>query len=373
MVSVEKIINTLKSKNINFFTGVPDSTLKLLIKKIDKTNGAKHYPAFNEGSAISLGIGYNLATSRMPCVYLQNSGLSNAINPLISIAHKKVYSIPMLLIIGWRGSPSQNPDEPQHNVKGKITPDILNLLNIKNRVLRTDKDLDKIKKLINYGIKNKQPVACLIERNILIDRSVSRVEQNKKINIRSDISRENVIINLLNEIKKNSKIISTTGYTSRELHQLRKIRKLKKGKDFYMVGGMGHSSMVALGLSLSTKNPIICLDGDGSLLMHLGSLRSAGLFGQKNYIHILLNNASHESVGGQSTFSQNFKFNDMAKIAGYKKVYSINKVSKLKLTLKKIIKSSGPSFLEIKIKPGAISNLKRPKDFIKIKKIFKSS
>ena len=297
---------------------------------------------------------------------MQNSGLGNAINPLVSIAHPKIYSIPLLLIIGWRGSPFVNLDEPQHNIKGKITKDILNLLGIKFLIIRSNKSFTKITKLINFSKKNNRPVALLVEKNIIKLRSKTKVKKN----IHNGVKREIIIKELLKKIKKNTKLISTTGYTSRELFQIRKNENIKVGKDFYMVGGMGHSLMVSLGLSLKKKNETICLDGDGALLMHLGSLRTSGIFGNKNLKHIVLNNYCHESVGGQKTFSENISFCKLAKNLGYKNTFKIKKKLDLKIQLSKFLKSSGPSLLEIITQVGTIDNLKRPKNFIKIKEKF---
>ena len=126
----------------------------------------KHIIATNEGAATSIGIGHYLTTKKIPCIYLQNSGLSNAINPLISIASKEVYSIPLLLIVGWRGSPKKN-DEPQHLAKGRITRQLLKLLKIKYCILREENDLSKIKSLIADANKKKVPVACLVEKDTL--------------------------------------------------------------------------------------------------------------------------------------------------------------------------------------------------------------
>ena len=163
MIDIKSLIFLLKKNKINFFTGVPDSVLKELSSSLQKKNKKKHIIATNEGSAVSIGIGYHLSTKKIACVYMQNSGLSNALNPLISIAHEKVYSIPLILIIGWRGSP-RIKDEPQHNVKGKITEQILKLLNIKYTILRTNADINKFKNHIIYAKKNKSVVACLIEK-----------------------------------------------------------------------------------------------------------------------------------------------------------------------------------------------------------------
>ena len=310
MIKVESLISLLKRNNSNFFTGVPDSVLKELSYYLQNKDKKSHIIATNEGSAVSLAIGHYLATKKVPCVYMQNSGLSNALNPLISIAHKKVSSIPLILIIGWRGSPKIK-DEPQHNVKGKITQSILKLLNIKYTIIRSNSDLKKFEKQIKIAKKKSSIIACLIEQGTL--------EKSNKQNKKKDfykLDKELFLKTLLQSLKKNTKIISSTGYNSRELIYLRDKYKIRNSSDFYMVGGMGHASSVALGYSLSNKKTTICLDGDGSFLMHLGSIKTTGTFAKKNFKYILLNNNSHDSVGGQSTHAHNINFEKLSKSLG---------------------------------------------------------
>ena len=200
-----------------------------------------------------------------------------------------------MLLIGWRGAPGTK-DEPQHIEKGKITKKLLRNLGIKYCELNNKNDFKKLKKLIFFSKVKKIPVACLIKKNVLF-----KLKKNKKNLKRKGIKREIFIEHLLRYIKKKTYIISSTGYISIELHQIRKNKSLCSGKDFYMVGGMGHASSVALGFSIINKNQVICLDGDGALLMHLGSMANIGFNGNKNFKHIILNNNSHESVGGQKT------------------------------------------------------------------------
>ena len=364
MIHSEYLIDFFRKKKIDFFTGVPDSTLKNLTNQLDSYKNIKNLVAVNEGSAISIAIGYHLSSKKLACVYLQNSGLSNAMNPLLSIAHKKVYSIPMLLVIGWRGSPKKN-DEPQHKVKGQITPKLLKLLNIKFCIIKNKKSISKLNNLINYSKKNNTPVACLIENDTFYP-----LKKKKEIINYKKLYRRDFIAYLLKKINKNAKIISTTGYTSRELRQIRQKKKNSSRKDVYMVGGRGHSLKVTPGCSGSSKKQIICLDGDGSLLMHLGSLRTLGFFGKKNIKHILLNNNSHESVGGQSTLANGINFKKLVKSVGYKKYFKINDQKNLKVSLKKFLNSKGPVFLEVIISKGSIKNLSRPKNLILIKKNF---
>mgnify|MGYP005994740789 FL=1 len=364
MINVNNLINLLKRNKSNFFTGVPDSVLKNLSSSLQNKNKKNHIIATNEGSAVSIGIGHYLSTRNVPCVYMQNSGLSNALNPLISIAHKKVYSIPLILIIGWRGSPRAK-DEPQHNVKGKITKQILKLLNIKYTILRSNSDLSKFNKQIKTAKKNKSIVACLIEQGVL--KKNSRIIKKKDF---YKLDKEFFFKTLLENLKKKTKIISSTGYNSRELMYLREKYKLKHSKNFYMVGGMGHTSSVALGCSLSTKSKIICIDGDGSFLMHLGAIKTAGSFANNNYKYILLNNNSHDSVGGQNTYADDINFEKLSKSLGFKNFYCIKNNHNLKNKIKNFLSKDGLNFLEVKISNSKIKKLPRPQNLIKIKNQF---
>ena len=364
MIKVNSLMSLLKKNDINFFTGVPDSVLKELSYTLQNKSKKKHIIATNEGSAISIGIGHYLSTKQVPCIYMQNSGLSNALNPLISIANKKVYNIPLVLIIGWRGSPRVK-DEPQHNVKGKITESILKLLNIKYTIVRSSSDLGKFNKIVKNAKKNNNIVACLIEQG-----TIEKIKKTYNKKNFYKLNKELFLKTLLETLEKNSKVISSTGYNSRELMYLRNKYKLINTKDFYMVGGMGHAASVALGYSLSTKKKTICIDGDGSFLMHLGSIKTAGTFANNNFKYILLNNSSHDSVGGQNTYANHIDFEKLSKSLGFKKFYKIKNNKNLKKNIKKFLKGNSLNFLEVKVANSKIKNLPRPNDLIKIKNRF---
>ena len=325
MISSLSLLKVLKKNKINFYSGVPDSVLKSFIKLIEN-NKKKHFVCPNEGLAVSLNIGNYLSTKEIGLTYLQNSGLGNAINPLISICHKQVYSIPMVLLIGWRGAPGLK-DEPQHLTKGKVTKKILNLLSIKSIELKKKSDLTKVNKLIQFAKIQKEPVAILIKNNILKEeiRNDKAISSHKKpFFFQKGIKRSEVIEYLLEKIKKKTKIISTTGFTSRELHQIRSKNNVKYGDDFYMVGGMGHASTVASGVVMNLKShQVICIDGDGSAIMHLGALLLSSKINNRNFKHIILNNYVHESVGGFSSGIENIKISKIAKACGYKNVFFV--------------------------------------------------
>ena len=365
MINADNLYKFFLKKKIDFFTGVPDSVLRNFTNKLPN-NSKNHLMAVNEGSAVSIGIGYYLSKKKLPCVYFQNSGLGNAINPLISIASKEVYSIPMCLLIGWRGAPGQN-DEPQHKAKGKITISLLKLLKIPYCIVENDKDFIKINKLINISQKKNIPIAVLIKKSKILKQKI----KNQKKVYKKGINRLNFLKSLINEIDKNARIIATTGYTSRELYYLRKVKNLNNAKDFYMVGGMGHSASVSIAYSSNSKKKVICLDGDGSLLMHLGSLNTINnKINVNNFKHILLNNFSHESVGGQKTNSNKINFSKLTKSIGYKKYFCIKNSKELLPKLKSFLNLKKQSFLEVIINPGSLEELGRPKNFKKIKELF---
>ena len=368
MIDPHLLLKTLKKNNIDTFCGVADSVLKNFLLEVENDNSLKknHYLSVNEGSAVSIAIGNYLSSKKPSCVYFQNSGLGNAINPIVSIANKSVYSIPLILLIGWRGAPNIS-DEPQHLAQGQITIDQLRLLKIKFLVLNNNKDLLKIKKLILHSKYKKVPVAILIKKGNL-EKVKNKIQTKNKIEIKNNpknLKRYLFLEYFLNQISSNDKVISTTGYASRELNQIRKNKKLRKGKDFYVVGGMGHANSISLGVSLKTRKKVICIDGDGSLLMHMGSIFSTAYYARKNHKYILINNSMHESTGGQKTFADKVNFKKLSNSLGFKNYFLIDNEKKFNL-LNKFLKLDGPNFLEVKVAKGSLSNLRRPKNFKKI-------
>ena len=361
------IISSLKDKKVEFFTGVPDSLLKNFCNELQKLSKKKHVISSNEGGAVSIAAGYYLATKKIPLVYLQNSGLGNIINPISSIIHKEIYGIPMILFIGWRGAKNIK-DEIQHKVQGKITLDQLRLLNIKYKVFNKRSYKNQLSELIEIAEKNNQPVALIFRKGDLENNQNTKT-RNKKINKYTMLTRSEFIDELVKN-SKNFKIISTTGFTSRELYQTRMLIDNTSNNDFYMVGGMGHTSMVALGYSLGSKKKTICLDGDGSFLMHMGSSVISSKFGAKNFKYILLNNLCHESVGKQPTAINIIDLEKFVLSIGYKKYFLIDKKDSFKKIFKTFLNCSGPSFLNVLINPNTTKNLLRIKNLQKIKRDF---
>ncbi len=362
-----KFYRFLKKNKINFFTGVPDSLLKPFISHLSKYEKVKnHIIAANEGTAIGLAIGYNLATNKVPLVYMQNSGLGNAVNPILSLADKKVYSIPLLLVIGWRGKPG-TLDEPQHITQGAVTQRILKSINIPYLVVNEDTKLNEIKNLIIQIRKNSLPGALLVTKDAILGNTI-----NNYIGDKYELSREEAIKKIVDNLRSNEIIVSTTGMASRELFEYVKSSKKKIGH-FLTVGGMGHSSQIATGIALhSKKKPVVCLDGDGSLIMHLGSLSTIGSISSLNMKHFILNNGVHGSVGDQKTSGFKIDFIKIAKACGYDYSFRCNNKKNLLSVLKKINNLKGSILIEVKINRNYRTNLGRPdKSPVENKKDFK--
>jgi phosphonopyruvate decarboxylase len=360
MIKSVEFIKALKKNKINFYTGVPDSLFSSLCNTFETKERKNHIISTNEGSSLGLAIGYHLGTGKIPLVYLQNSGLGNLVNPLVSLADKKVFKIPIFFLVGWRAEilnkTKQIKDEPQHITQGLITPALLRLLNIKYKIINSKSDYKKIiKKLYVHSKKNKSFVALLIRKNTFEKVDNKNLNSNKNF-----LTREQA----LKIVYKNtpSKIIkvSTTGMLSRELFEINK--KFKTIKNTFMcVGGMGHSISIASGLALAKKkNKILCLDGDGSALMHLGSLANSAKI--NNLIHIVFNNFAHDSVGGQTPPSENIHFSEVAKKMGYKYSHQVHNIKQIGNKIKLAIKSKRSTFIEIICKKGHRKNLSRPKN-----------
>ncbi|PID26335.1 MAG: phosphonopyruvate decarboxylase [Candidatus Cloacimonadota bacterium] len=362
MLDQESFFNKLTENGIFFFTGVPDSLLndfcKYLIKNIDKEN---HVLAANEGNAVGIAAGYYLSTKKVPLVYMQNSGLGNTLNPLLSLADKCVYSIPMVLLIGWRGDPDI-VDHPQHELQGIVTPKLLDISNIPYKTLDDDKcDYNSvIKWAYETAVSNSMPAAILVKKNVLSkNKGVEVYEGNETYSL----SRSEAIEIVLNSFPKDTIFVASTGRITRELYWLRESRKETHKNDFLNVGAMGHTSSIALGLAIKNPNrKVVCLDGDAATLMHMGCLPINGCQDLNNFVHIVLNNGSHESVGGQDSVGFDISINNIAKESGYN-------ISPKYVTTKEeiedaIVKNRDryPLFMEVRVKKG-ISGSLPPLDF----------
>jgi len=373
MIDPEDFLKTFIDLDINFFTGVPDSLLKEICLCFNKFIDKKmHITACNEGAAVALGIGHYLATARPALIYLQNSGLGNTINPLISLSHKRVYSIPAILLVGWRAEiledSSQIEDEPQHRAQGSITCRQLELMDIDYFILDKDtKDYENlIKKYLENSLKTNRPFAIVVRKN-----TFKKNDYNNLVKSNTCLpKREKIIQNIINLIPENTFVVSTTGFTSRELFEIRESLEMNHSRDFLTIGGMGFSSQIAAGIALSKPNlKILCLDGDGSLLMHNGVM--AVNASCSNLIHVVINNGVHDSVGGQPTNAQNINLSKLARIFGYGYCITVDNIKDLNRSIKEALTKNKSCFIEVKSYKGSRLNLGRPNlPPIKIKELF---
>lgn len=354
MINTQNFYNYLQAKEIEFFSGVPDSLLKDICGYItDNTSSKNHIIAANEGNAIALAAGYHMATGKIPMVYMQNSGIGNAVNPLLSLTDQDVYNIPVLLMIGWRG---ETKDEPQHVKQGKVTTDLLDAMQIPYLIL--DYDEVNAKNQIDEAIKTIKEANTAFA---LIVRKGTFEKYKIKQKIESDykLYREDAIKIIVENLDGKELIVSTTGKTSRELFEYREELNQQHNADFLTVGSMGHASQIALGIALNKpKRKVICIDGDGAVLMHMGGFAIIGTQQPKNLLHIVINNGAHESVGGQPTVAFNIDIPKIAEANNYKFTKRVTTENELKDALNEV--NAYPALIEVMAKVGAREDLGRP-------------
>ncbi|QBD85198.1 phosphonopyruvate decarboxylase [Clostridium tetani] len=341
--------------------GVPDSTLKEFCDYMNYENprNLKHYVPANEGAAVGLAAGIYLGTGKPACIYMQNSGIGNAANPIISLLNKEVYDIPALFMVGWRGEPGVH-DEPQHKFQGMITKELFELLNIKNEVISsntTDEQLKTIFEVARNELNNNKQFAIIVKKGTFEKRG------NKAHKNLYEILREDAIKEILKQIEATDMIVSTTGKISREVYEESDIILGGHKQNFLTVGSMGHSSMIALGLAKEHGNQrIYCIDGDGAVLMHMGSLAFIAKQNTNNLIHIVLNNDAHESVGGMPTCAVDVNIGNIARACGYPKVYHVYSLNELTTVLKKAKATNELCLIEVKVSLESRNDLGRPKE-----------
>lgn len=355
-MQVESFIKTLGA---DFYTGVPDSQLKPLCDYLIDYYGIDtkhHLIAANEGNCVAIAAGYYLATSKIPVVYMQNSGEGNAINPIASLLNDKVYAIPMIFVIGWRGEPGVH-DEPQHLYQGEVTIKLLDDMGIESYVVDKETTVEQIEEvMLDY---NK---VLQIGRNVAFVIKKGALSFDGKVNYSNDnmMCRED-IIKCIVSVSGKDPIVSTTGKASRELFEIREANGQSHRYDFLTVGSMGHSSSIALGIALNKHgNKIWCIDGDGSALMHMGAMAVIGSNAPDNMIHIVINNGAHETVGGMPTVASGIDMVGIAKSCGYPYAVSVDSFEELDKELKNAKERNALSFIEVKCSIGARVDLGRP-------------
>ena len=355
-MKVEKLMQIIGAE---FYTGVPDSQLKALCDCLMNTYGIDqkhHIIAANEGNCVALAAGYHLATGKTPVVYMQNSGEGNIINPVASLLNDKVYAIPMIFIIGWRGEPGVH-DEPQHIYQGEITVRLLDDMGIASCIIGKDSSdedvaaaMERFRGLLTQG----KDVAFVIRKGAL--------EYSEKVAYRNDyaMTREEIIRHIT-AVTGSDPIVSTTGKASRELFEIREANGQGHGYDFLTVGSMGHSSSIALGVAINKPDTKVwCIDGDGAMLMHLGAAAVIGANAPHNLVHIVINNGAHETVGGMPTVASSMDIVAAAKACGYPNAVCVDSFEALDDELKKAKSRNELSLIEVKCSIGARADLGRP-------------
>ena len=354
-----KVKNLLEIIGAEFYTGVPDSQLKALCDYLMNTYGIDkkhHIIAANEGNCVGLAAGYHLATCKVPVVYMQNSGEGNIINPLASLLNDKVYAIPTIFIIGWRGEPGVH-DEPQHIYQGEVTVKLMEDMDVSTFVIgkdTTEAELQeamlRFKKLLGSG----KQVAFVVRKGAL--------EYDEKVAYSNSaaMTREEIIRHIV-KVSGEDPIVSTTGKASRELFEIREANSQSHKYDFLTVGSMGHSSSIALGVALNKPHrKIWCIDGDGAMLMHMGSMAVIGANSPENLVHIVINNGAHETVGGMPTVAQKIDVVAIAKACGYPNAVYVDSFEALDVELNKAKAKNELSLIEVKCSIGARVDLGRP-------------
>jgi phosphonopyruvate decarboxylase len=356
MIDPKGFFDALKAKGVGLFAGVPDSLLSSFCACVDDHGEVRnHIITANEGNAVALAAGHYLATGQVSVVYLQNSGLGNAVNPIASLADPQVYRIPFLMLIGWRGEPGVK-DEPQHVKQGRITPGQLDLLEIPYWVLDAQSDTDDLLgKAFESMAKSGGPSALLVRKD-----TFAPYKSSRKAHQLGSLRREDALNTVLDLTDPDDLVVATTGKTSRELFELR-ARRNEAQRDFLTVGGMGHTASIATGVALgSPQRRVVCLDGDGSLLMHMGAMPVIGSLKPANLVHVLLNNAAHESVGGQATVAGSVDFRSIAIASRYGAYFVSNDDDEIRSAWAAMKDCAGPVFFEIRLAQGSRSDLGRP-------------
>lgn len=356
---VMKVEDLVEVIGADFYTGVPDSQLKALCDYLMHTYGIDlnhHVIAANEGNCTALAAGYHLATGKVPVVYMQNSGEGNIINPVASLLNDKVYAIPLVFVIGWRGEPGIH-DEPQHIYQGEVTIKLLEDMGIKAFTISKTTTVDELKSAMEEFrsiLAIGKSVAFVVKKGA--------ITYDDKVEYKNDheMKREEIIQHIAN-VSQDDPIISTTGKASRELFEIREANGQSHKYDFLTVGSMGHSSSIALGIAIKKPDTKIwCIDGDGAVLMHMGAMAVIGSTSPNNFVHVVINNGAHETVGGMPTVAANINLVSIAKACGYSYVVSVDNFSALDRELNMAKERDELTMIEVKCSIGARSDLGRP-------------
>lgn len=358
MLDCRRFLQTLRRRGVAFWAGVPDSLLEPFCAAVAaESEPGRHVITANEGAAVALAAGHHLATGGVGLVYLQNSGLGNTVNPLTSLADPEVYSIPMLLLIGWRGAPGVK-DEPQHVKQGRVMLPMLDALEVAHRVLPLEDAAAEgvVAELIDEARRRSAPVALVARKS-----TFGPYPPPRPAGAELPLCREDVVRLVVEALGAGDVLVSTTGKTSREVFELRAARGDGHGRDFLTVGCMGHASQIALGIALAQpRRRVWCLDGDGALIMHMGSLAVIGTQPCGNLRHVVVNNGAHESVGGQPTAGFAIDVPAIALACGYAAARRAESGAEARAGLSWLAQAGGPALLEVRVRQGSRPDLGRP-------------
>lgn len=351
MLDQKRVFQTLAENGVNFFTGVPDSYLNGFCNYALENCGERNVIAANEGNAVGIAAGHYLASKEIPLVYMQNSGMGNAINPLASMADERVYAIPMLLLIGWRGQGDSEPNHPQHALQGEITPTLLETMHIPYTVLADSDDefVLTAERALKYCRENRRSYALIAPKGVM-----AAADKPNNTDDTYPMSREEAIEVFLNRMPADTIYTATTGRATRELFFLRERRNETKAHDFLNVGSMGHASSVALGIALENPNRyVVALDGDCAAMMHMGAMTMASKVNAPRLMHVVLNNGAHESVGGQPSAGHRVDFTKIAEACGYETVgHAVTTQAELEQAIDALKDCGRASFIDCRIHKG---------------------
>ncbi len=355
MVNQEKFIRILQDNGVTFFSGVPDSYLNGFNNYLkNNVSTEQNVITANEGNAIALAAGHHFATGSVPFVYMQNSGLGNCVNPLLSLTDKNVYAVPMILLIGWRGEQgTKDGTREQHIAQGRLTKPLLENMGIPYHVLSDETALDDALWAVETAKEIQAPVALIAPDKVMTEKKQNEPDTSYPM------SREDAIAVILDSMPKDTLYTATTGRATRELFCQRELRGETHRYDFLNIGSMGHASSVAQGIAMGQpKRNVVCLDGDAAAVMHMGNMAIAGSRNLPNYIHIVLNNGAHESVGGQPSVGHTVNFTGIAENCGFYTVgHSVATSNELVDAIRSCIDCGRQSFIDVRIHSGLRNDL----------------
>jgi phosphonopyruvate decarboxylase len=363
MIDPARFVDHLSELGIELFTGVPDSLLKQLNAQVmHAVPRERHVIAANEGASVGIAIGHYLRTGAPALVYLQNSGFGNTVNPLLSLADPDVYGVPMVLLVGWRGRPGVK-DEPQHVKQGRIMTGILDALELPWSVLPTESDAAEtcMTQAVETATSASTPYVVLVEKDTFADAPAGPAGPTTGPRGDESSSRERALEALVDALGPETINVSTTGMLSRELFELRERAGTDGARDFLTVGGMGHATSIALGVAKNEPDrEVWCLDGDGALLMHLGTVPVIADHGPPNLFHVVFNNGVHDSVGGQPTSITSMDVASSARAMGYRWAATTNDPDEVGAHVAAMREQGGPCLLEVRVRPGNRPGIGRP-------------